>query len=163
MLGHQQASSKRQASNSARPFSGPKATGLPKSGEKMLPRFPGWCSALSREQIFFSVGPPPVETVIEWYFRKIPGRAKNRKTPFPGARGTCGEKKCYHLAIRDCFGTTDNQSWAMEGPCLGRRTAPCARVAVPGVGPKPAQNGPKSPKTGPGASVGAPRRFHCSS
>ena len=63
--------------------------------------------------------------------------------------------------IRDGVGTTNNHLWDPEGPCPDRQSAPRARMAVPRAGPrwgpKRAQNGPKSPKAGPGASVGPTR------
>ena len=81
-------------------------------------------------------------------------------------RGPDIEEKGYH-AIRDGVGTTNTHLWDPEGPCPGPQSPPCARVAVPGAGPrwgpKRAQNGPKYPNTGPSASVGGPRRFRCPS
>ena len=53
------ASSKQQASSSAGPFLGPKAAGVPKSKKKLHVIRDG-ISQLSRQQVFFLVGPPPV-------------------------------------------------------------------------------------------------------
>ena len=53
------------------------------------------------EQLFFSVGPPLVGNggpMVFWpvlglgHKEKFRARAENRKTQFPGARGTCGGK-----------------------------------------------------------------------
>ena len=70
-------------------------------------------------------------------------------------RGSQNGGKWYH-AIRDGFGTTNNQLWNLQGPCLSRRSAACAQLAVPGAGPK-------SPKTGPCAFVRCPTRSRCPS
>ena len=67
----------------------------------MSPRYPGWFSATFSGTTFFSVGPPPVgngDLVVFWpvlgggHLGKFRARAENRKTQFPGARGTFGSK-----------------------------------------------------------------------
>ena len=55
--------------------------------------------------------------------------------PMAGPRATGvpkSRKKCYH-AIRNGVETTNNPLW---DPGPGRQSAPCARVAVPGAGPR---------------------------
>ena len=54
-----------------------------------------------------------------------PRSARGRETPRRGS-----------VAIPSGVGTTNNQRWATEVPCFGRRSPPCAQVAGPQAGPK---------------------------
>ena len=87
------ASSKQQASSSAGPFLGPKAAGVPKSKKKLHVIRDG-ISQLSRQLVFFLVGPPPVGNGDLVVFRPVLGlghlqkfraQAENTKMQFPGA------------------------------------------------------------------------------
>ena len=104
--------SSKQASP-AGPFSGPKATGVPKS-KKMLPRYPGWFPAPFSGTTFFSVGPPPVgngDSVVFWPVLALGtwknSRRKTRKCHFPvlGALlwGKSGRPTSFSPKLRNLF------------------------------------------------------------
>ena len=89
--------------------------------------------------------------------------APHRPWRAPEQQGSQNRGKKSYQAIRDSVGTTNNHVWDPEGPCPGAKVVhapewPCPGRAPGGApsGPEMARNGPKSPKTGLGASVGWP-------
>ena len=95
--------SKQQASKQlCRALSGPQSNRRPEI-EKNVTALSGMVFRNFCGTNFFLVGPPPVgngDLVVFWpvlglgHLEKFRARAENRKTQFPGARGTFGEKVC---------------------------------------------------------------------
>ena len=94
----------------------------------MLPRYLGWFSATVSGTTFCVVGPPPVENgdlVGCWpvlglgHLEKFWAWAKNRKTQFPGARGTFGEKNVATLSGMVFCNFLRNKFSAVGPPLVG--------------------------------------------
>ena len=95
--------SSKQASNQARrALSGPQSNRGPEIGKKNVTTLSGMVFRNFRGNKLFSVGPPLVgngdlvvfEPVLGLgHIKKFRAQAENRKTQFPGARGTFGKKK----------------------------------------------------------------------
>ena len=123
-------SSKQQAaaSSSAGPFLGPRVTGVPKSRKKNGIPLCGMVYRTFLGDNFFSVGPPPVgngDLVGFWpvlglgHLEKFWAWAKNRKTQFPGARGTFGEKNVATLSGMVFCNFLRNKFSAVGPPLVG--------------------------------------------
>ena len=106
-LASKQASSSKQARPTG-PLTGPRATGVPKSKKKCYHAIQGGFPQLSQEQLFSRSDPHVVgngDLLGVWpvlgcgHLEKFRARAESRKTQFPGARGTFGEKICPHQSF----------------------------------------------------------------
>ena len=89
------------------PFPAPEQQGSRNRGGEMLPRCPGWFSETFLGTAFFRSDRHRSgngDLVVFWHvlgrghLEKFQARDKNRKTQFPGARGTFGEKNVATLS-----------------------------------------------------------------